>query len=293
MLPPAGFLWAPLHGTTPARMVYGEDASGLSVFRLEPGSSEGRTTVFVNGVGQSTIPYGDVHTGLGMVPAFLHPNPREVAVIGLGSGDTVYGIAGRPEIERITCVEIVAPQIAGLRQVRLRHSYGGLVGLFDDPRIQFLAGDGRIFLMHSPAKFDIIEADALRPSSAYSGNLYSEEYFILMRSRLRRQGLAATWLPTARVHNAFVRVFPYVISVPGILVGSNEPIAIDRGEIMRRLDAPRVREHYARAGINVEELMASYLVDPARYTPDFNRAALTDFNTDLFPRDEYDLSPPN
>ena len=35
--------------------------------------------------------------------------------------------------------------------------------------------------MHSPAKFDIIEADALRPSSAYSGNLYSEEYFTLVR----------------------------------------------------------------------------------------------------------------
>jgi spermidine synthase len=293
LLPPASFVWARLHGTTVARMVFGEDATGLSVFRLEPGSAEGRTTVFVNGVGQSTIPYGDVHTGLGMVPAFLHPNPREVAVIGLGSGDTLYGIAGRQEIERITCIEIVAPQIEGLKQVRHRYGYGGLVGLFDDPRIQYQAGDGRIFLMHSPAKFDIIEADALRPSSAYSGNLYSEEYFTLMRSRLRPRGLAATWLPTARVHNAFVRVFPYVVSVPGILVGSNDPIAVDRGQILQRLADARVREHYARAGINAEELMSSYLVNPARYTPDFNRAALTDFNTDLFPRDEFDLSAPS
>ncbi len=293
LLPPASFLWARLHGTTVSRMVHGEDASGLSVFRLEPGSSDGRTTVFVNGVGQSTIPYGDVHTGLGMVPAFLHPHPREVAVIGLGSGDTVYGIAGRREIERITCVEIVAPQIDGLRQVRMRHSYGGLIGLFEDPRIQYVAGDGRIFLMHSPAKFDIIEADALRPSSAYSGNLYSEEYFRLMRSRLKPQGLAATWLPTARVHNAFVRVFPYVVSVPGILVGSSEPITLDREQILQRLADPRVDDHYTRAGINVRELMSSYLVNPARYTPDFNRAVLTDFNTDLFPKDEYDLSPPN
>ena len=32
--------------------------------------------------------------------------------------------------------------------------------------------------------------------------------------------------------------------------------------------------------------MSSYLVNPARYTPDFNRSALTDFNTDLFPRDD-------
>ena len=146
--------------------------------------------------------------------------------------------------------------------------------------------------MRSPAKFDIIEADALRPSSAYSGNLYSEEYFELMRSRLRPHGLAATWLPTHRVHNAFVRVFPYVVSVPGILVGSDDPIQVDRPQVMQRLAAPRVREHYAIAGINAEELMSSYLIDPARYTPDFDRSALTDVNTDLFPKDEYDLSAP-
>jgi hypothetical protein len=81
--------------------------------------------------------------------------------------------------------------------------------------------------------------------------------------------------------------------VPGILIGSNEAIAIDREQILERLADPRVREHYARAGINAQELMSSYLVNPARYTPDFNREALTDFNTDLFPKDEYDLRPPN
>ncbi|MSO57244.1 MAG: spermidine synthase [Acidobacteria bacterium] len=292
VLPDATGLWARLHGTTAARMIAGEDASGLSVFRLEPGRTEGKTTVFVNGVGQSTIPYGDIHTGLGMVPAFVHPAPRNVAIIGLGSGDTVYGVAGRQDIERITCIEIIAPQLEGLRRLGLRHPYGGVSGLLQDARIQHVAGDGRIFLMHAGADFDIIEADALRPTSAYAGNLYSEEYFTLVRSRLRPRGLAATWLPTDRVHNAFVRVFPHVISVAGILLGSNDPIPFDRDVIASRIADPRVREHYARAGINVEELMASYFVEPAIYSPGFDRKTLTDVNTDLFPRDEYDLSPP-
>lgn len=292
VLPDASGLWARLHGTTAARMIFGEDASGLSVFRLEPGRTEGRATVFVNGVGQSTIPYGDIHTGLGMVPAFVHPAPRDVAIIGLGSGDTVYGVAGRQEIERITCIEIIAPQIEGLRRLGVRHPYAGVTGLLADARIRHVAGDGRIFLMHAAATFDIIEADALRPTSAYAGNLYSEEYFTLVRSRLRPRGLAATWLPTDRVHNAFVRVFPHVVSVAGILIGSNDPIPFDRDVIAGRIADPRVREHYARAGVNVEELMASYFVEPAIYTPGFDRKTLTDVNTDLFPRDEYDLSPP-
>jgi hypothetical protein len=245
--------------------------------------------VFVNGVGQSTIPYGDIHTALGMLPAFLHPAPREVAIIGLGSGDTVYGMAGRPDIRRITCVEIIRPQLSGLRRLAIVQPYGGLTGLLADSRVEHVAGDGRIFLMRSTATFDIIEADALRPTSAYSGNLYSEEYFTLVKSRLNPGGLAATWLPTERVLNAFVRVFPYVLSAEGILVGSLEPINVDRGEIERRLSDPRVRDHYARAGVNVNEMMSLYLANPARYTPGFNRDALTDFNSDLFPKDEYNM----
>ena len=291
LLPDTISLWARLHGAAAERTLAGEDATGLSVMRLEPGALQSRTTVFVNGVGQSTIPYGDIHTALGMLPAFLHPAPRDVAIIGLGSGDTVYGVAGRPEIERITCVEIIAPQVDGLRQLQQRQPYGGLEALLRDPRITHVAGDGRIFLMHSPAAFDIIEADALRPTSAYSGNLYSEEYFTLVRSRLRRGGLAATWLPTERVHNAFVRVFPHVISASGVLVGSNEPIEFDREAVERRIAEPQVKDHYARAGIDVKELMSIYLADPAHYTPDFDRRRLTDFNSDLFPKDEFDLSP--
>jgi spermidine synthase len=158
--------------------------------------------------------------------------------------------------------------------------------------VRHLAGDGRIHLMRGGAQYDIIEADALRPSSAYSGNLYSEAYFMLVRDSLKANGLAATWAPTVRVHNAFVRVFPYVVSVPGILIGSRSPIDLDRDAIAARLAASGAREYYAAAGIDIERMFAEYLREPARYGPGFSRESLGDFNTDLFPRDEFDLSPP-
>jgi hypothetical protein len=37
-------------------------------------------------------------------------------------------------------------------------------------------------------------------------------------------------------------------------------------------------------------MIGEYLAEPAVYRPDFNRSALTDVNTDLFPKDEFDLS---
>lgn len=286
LIPGPEGLWSRLHGTTPDRVVVREDGSGLSVVRIEPG---GRALVFGDGAGQSMLPYGDEHTALGALPALLHPAPHEALVIGLGSGDTVYAVASRSELGRITCVEINRSQLGALRALDARWFYGGLRGLLGDRRIEHVFADGRSFLMRSRRRYDLIEADALRPGSAGSGLVYSEEFFRLVRSRLAEGGLAVTWAPTARVRNAFVRVFPFVAGFPGILLGSGEPIAIDRAAVAARVADPRVRRHFDTAGIDIDALVATYLAEPVFFGPDFDRASLRDVNTDLFPRDEFDL----
>jgi spermidine synthase len=292
-VPDGGLLWARLHGTTPDRIIFAEDSSGLSVIKTEESDFDGRKIVFVNGMGQSVLPYGDIHTVLGALPALVHRDPRDIAIIGLGSGDTAYAAASRPETERIVCVEIIRPQLATLRALAQRDAYGGLHALLRDPRIEHAVGDGRAFLMRTSRKFDIIEADALRPTSAYSGNLYSEAYFTLVRHRLKPHGLAATWVPTKRIGDTFTKVFPYVVNVPGVLIGSNEPFDIHAQEIATRVTDPRVRDHYARAGVDIVALLAPYLeAASAPIGPEFNRATLVDVNTDLFPKDEYDLTSP-
>ena len=293
VMPDSRELWSRLHGTAPDRMVFAEDNSGVSVITATSREFLGRKVVFVNGVGQSVMPYGDIHTALGALPVLVHPDPRDVAIIGLGSGDTVYAAAGRPGTVRVTCIEIIGSQLVTLRALAERDTYPGLRGLLDDRRVEHVAGDGRAYLLRSTRTFDVIEADALRPTSAYSGNLYSEAYFTLVKNRLKPNGVAATWAPTRRIHDTFVKVFPYVVSVPGIMLGSQEPIALDRAVVQTRLDDPRVREYYARAGIDIAQLMQTYLPDmPVRFGPDFDRSTLGEVNTDLFPRDEFDLSSP-
>jgi spermidine synthase len=292
-VPDGGLLWARLHGTTTDRIIFAEDSSGLSVIKTEGSDVGGQKIVFVNGMGQSVLPYGDIHTVLGALPALVHRDPRDVAIIGLGSGDTAYAVASRSETERIVCIEIIRPQLATLRALAQRDAYGGLHALLRDHRFEHAVGDGRAFLMRTSRKFDIIEADALRPTSAYSGNLYSEAYFMLVRSRLKPRGLAATWVPTKRIGDTFIKVFPYVVSVPGVLIGSNEPFDIHADEIATRLADRHVREHYARAGIDIAALLAPYFkAASAPVGPEFNRATLVDVNTDLFPKDEYDLTSP-
>jgi spermidine synthase len=279
-------LWAALHGTRPVSALVAEDGSGVSLLKSASPTFATGVVVFVNGLGQSHLPYGGIHTELGALPALIHPAPQNAALIGLGSGDTLFGMAGRPELQRIVSIEIVKPQLETLQMLFRRQPYGGLSTVLTDPRIEHVFGDGRLVLKVSGEKFDIIEADALRPTSAYAGNLYSREYFELIRDRLKPGGFAVTWAPTPRVTRTFAQVFTHVVGFGGILVGSDRLIPLDRTTIESRLTDRRVVDHYAQAGIDIRRTLLPLLNATRVYRHD-DPELRGDINTDLFPRDEF------
>jgi predicted membrane-bound spermidine synthase len=288
VVPDAQTVWAKLHGTKPNYIIFAEDSTGLAVLKSKRTDFVGGTLVLTNGLGQSWIPYGQIHSVLGFLPALIHPAPKEIAIIGLGSGDTLFHVGGRPETTEIVCIEIVGTQLNTLYEMAQRQRYPALYSILTDARIKYVITDGRSYIMQSGRKFDIIEADALRPSSAYSGNLYSEEYFTLLLKHLKPGGLAVTWVPTPRVHATFTKIFPYYANFDDILIGSNQPIVLDRAAIYQRLEHPFTREYYQRSFVNIHEALEEYLVkrQPLAYGPTHPRTA-TDTNLDLFPRDEY------
>jgi predicted membrane-bound spermidine synthase len=290
-LPSAQTLWSRLHGAEPRRVVFAEDGSGLSLMRDDGTESNPYITVFVNGLGYSWIPYGDIHTVLGALPLLVHPDPRDIAVIGLGSGDTLFSIGGRPEVRSIRCIEILRPQLGNLRQLAQSLPDPGLLKLLEDKRVQHLAGDGRAYLMRTELRFDIIETDAQWPTTAYAGNFYSREYFELLKNRLKVGGFAVTWAPTERAHQTFLSVFPYVLRFgDNVDVGSSQPITFDPAKVSAEGQEKFVYDYFAEAGIDVEAMVKDYL-QPGKvtaYGPDATRPGPADINTDLFPRDEFD-----
>ena len=62
--------------------------------------------------------------------------------------------------------------------------------------------DGRFFPLASNRKFDIITAEPPPPKGAGIVNLYSKEYFRLIRNRLAPGGIATYWLPVYQMSNA-------------------------------------------------------------------------------------------
>jgi spermidine synthase len=286
-MPDARMLWARLHATPPTHVVFDEDGAGLSLLKLHGGSGGG-AEVYVNGLGQSWIPYGNVHTALGALPAFVHPAPTDVALIGLGSGDTAFAAAGRTDIRRIVSIEILSAQQRTLERYARTPGYMPLSMLLADPRIEHLVGDGRSYLAHTRRLFDIIEADALRPTSAYAGNLYSREYFELVSRRLKPGGLAVTWAPTERIRSTFLDVYSHVLAFAGdIWIGSLTPIPFDADTVATRVAA--ASGYYATAGIDIGAALQAQLDQPPQQFRPTRRAVTAEINTDMFPRDEFAL----
>ena len=54
--------------------------------------------------------------------------------------------------------------------------------------------DGRKMML-TPKRYDVITADITQPIFAGSGNLYSREYFELMRRVLKPGGVVMQWIP--------------------------------------------------------------------------------------------------
>lgn len=287
-LPDNGALWAALHSTSPRQILFGEDGSGVSVLKTAGWSAQGRVAVFVNGLGQSWIPYGSVHTALGALPALIHPNPQEVAIIGLGSGDTAYAAASRPETKQVICIEIMGAQLDTLRRLNRVQPYAGLTALLADPRVEHRIGDGRAYVRKAGRLFDIIEADALRPTSAHAGLLYSREYFAVLLAHLKPGGLAVSWTPTERIQATFSSVFPYVLVLGGdISLGSNAPIPFDPADLASRASA--LRRYYEVAEVDILGVLQPYLDSPPQSYAPADTRRITDLNTDMLPRDEFAL----
>jgi predicted membrane-bound spermidine synthase len=285
LLPGQQELWKRLHGVVadePPSFI-GEDASAVSV--VVPGV-EGRWRVVVNGMPHSWLPFDGIHTLLGAIPALVHPGPKSVLVVGLGSGETAWAVACRPETRTLRVYEIAASQPRLLEAVSRQARLPALRQLLEDPRLALRAADGRRALAASSERYDLIQVDALFLSSAGSGNLYSVEFFRLCASRLARGGVVCTQKPARRVGLSFAEALPHALDFGNVILGSNDPLPIDLAAWEARLDRP---ETAARFDAATREGILDRLRDarPLHRNP----GARIGHNRDLFPRDEFGTPP--
>jgi spermidine synthase len=291
-LPGHDRFWSAVHGARPGTAIIAED--GSSVVSLQ--SAPGRDAIMrVNGIGHSSIPYWEIWALLAALPVLAHGEARSALVIGMGTGTTPWAMARMPGMDRIDLYEIARPEREALARWQARAPRPEIAEFLESPRIRIWFGDGRLALRLSPARYDVIEADATEPYIAYSGNLYSVEFFQEVRSRLSTRGIFCTYVPTPRVADTMRAVFPAVLDVQAgdvrIMLGSEKPLAVSTALIEQRLRSPQVIDAFGTTPYGAEllerlrGLMAGVRFSTVR--PADVRSE-DDLNRDLFPRDEFD-----
>lgn len=145
-------------------------------------------TVFGSGVydGRLNVSLDDDRNGIYRAYALagLHPRPRRVVMIGLGSGSWAQVIAHHPSVEELIVVEINA----GYRELLQRRAL--VSGLLTNSKVTVVIDDGRRWLSRSDReRYDAIVMNTTFHWRARSSYLLSTEFFALTARRLAPSGL--------------------------------------------------------------------------------------------------------
>jgi len=222
---------------------------------------------------------------LGHLPMLLHPDPKRVFVLGLGTGMTLGAVSVHPEVEQLVLAELEPAVTAAARTFAdFNHD------VLDDPKLRVVFSDGRNYLLTTRERFDVITADPIHPWTRGSSYLYTEEYYRLAATRLAPGGVMCQWLPiyelTPRDVATVVRTFQQAFSHSVLwltqydaeLVGSNAPIAIDEEQLARRLESPDIAADLASVEMGSVDDFLSYFVAGTDGLRDFARDGV--INTD-------------
>ncbi len=222
---------------------------------------------------------------LAHIPLLLHPDPKRVLTVGFGTGGTSYSML--QHAVRVDCVEI-EPKVPAAYKLFLSENQGMVGPGMDRPNFRLVLEDARAWLHVAPQPYDVIVTDVTSIQYRGNGNLYTVEYFELMKRDLAPGGLGCAWVPVTGVTPEQLRILVrsfaaayehvgiwYVLNMATdfvILVGGDAPTTIPLDRMTTGMNRPLVASDLARVGITHPMHLAVSLLladdDVRRYAGD-------------------------
>lgn len=123
------------------------------------------------------------HEMITHVPLAVHPNVRDVLVIGAGDGGVARELARYDFIRRIDLVEIDEQVVEVCKNYLPQTACG-----FDDPRVHVIYQDGMKFVRKHEDEYDLIIVDSTDPFGPGEG-LFTKEFYGSCYKALRADGI--------------------------------------------------------------------------------------------------------
>jgi spermidine synthase len=265
-------------------MLYYDDGptGTVSVRRLA-----GEVSLAINGKVDASNA-GDMLTQklLAHLPLLLHEAPRDVCVIGLGSGVTAGAVLAHP-IAALDTIEL-SPQVVRAAEFFASDNRQAL----RDRRVRLIVGDGRTHLRLARQSYDVIISEPSNPWVAGIAPLFTHELFLAARERLKPGGLFCQWAHTYEMSGAnlrsivatFTSVFPdsslwLVGETDVLLVGATgRPLEQRLASLAVRWDHSGIADDLARVNVRDPQSLLSLFVAGGRALASFTTGA--DLQTD-------------
>ncbi len=228
---------------------------------------------------------------LGHLPMLLHPAPKNVFVLGLGSGITSAEILKFPEVEKVVTVELAAEVFEASKNFAADNGR-----FWENPKHRMVIDDGKTFLRLSKEKFDVISMEPTNIWQKGMAGLFSEEFFGLVKSRLSPGGVVVQWLHTYKIDNStfniilktFSQVFPgasifEVGTGDVLLVGYGEQWQLDPQNLEQRFYQPQILAVQKQVGdVNPAALLLREVLGRESFRA-YTSAVAAPVNNDNFP----------
>ncbi|PAT41701.1 spermidine synthase [Vandammella animalimorsus] len=188
------------------QMLYYRDGKTASVsVRVAEGNAiaiatNGKVDAAINML-DDTPPRSDEPTMvlLAALPLATHPDPREVGVIGFGSGMTTHTLLGDKRVQRVDTIEIEEAMVAGAK------AFGHRVArAYEDPRSHVVIDDAKSYFSGQQAKYDIIISEPSNPWISGIGALFAKEFYEFVPRHLKSGGLFVQWVQLYEIDDRLV-----------------------------------------------------------------------------------------
>ena len=227
------------------------------------------------------------------LPILLAASPEKILFVGMGTGITP-GAATAYRAD-IACCEISRGVMQASRFFARENK-----DILHNQKINLVLEDGRNYLLQNNRSFDLIVGDLYNAALAGMGNLYSREYYLLCRSRLRQGGMMCQWISMKDfpendlrgVMATFGSVFPHTAlwcATPDILamIGTLDPLDADLRRIQKIMDAPGLNRELKDIGLDTPlRLLSHFLMNRKAWAAYVDNAPIV---TDDKPYIEYSI----
>lgn len=225
----------------------------------------------------------------GAIPLAARPDARNAAVIGFGSGLTTHVLLGSDSIKNVDTIEIESAMVEASEWFRPR-----VERAYTDSRSQVYIDDARAFFSARAARYDIIVSEPSHPWVSGVSNLYSSEFYALVKNHLTDSGVFVQWLHMKKINPVLVASVIGALSSEFshfAIYNSNERdiliLAANGGELalnfQRVFEVPALALELKRIGVRHEQDFSARKLGNARLINSYYGSISTSRNSDYFP----------